>query len=124
MAQKVEETFRQCLYYENENNEENKTHMIKVYGIIGRFGLDPIKIENYKPEIQAFINELPDEFGDGWSFLNMCMDRNGEQWGEHTHCEMLMVLGVAAGLLEYCLPRRLWPILPGGMPYIQIKKED
>jgi len=53
----------------------------------------------------------------------MCMDKHGVQWGEHRNIEQLVVLGIAAKMVKYCMPRDMWGILPGGMPYIAIDTE-
>ena len=34
--------------------------------------------------------------------------------------EQLFVLGMGLGLVKYGLPRSMWNVLPGGMPYISI----
>jgi hypothetical protein len=56
------------------------------------------------------------------SFLNACVDKHGNHWGEHPSVEQLLVLGVAIGKIEYCLPREYWRALPGGVPYFMIKQ--
>lgn len=71
------------------------------------------------------LNELPMNFmqsgGQGWSFLNMCVDKNGNQWtGSHEIVDKLVCLGIASGYANFVLPRGMWKILPGGMPYIAI----
>jgi hypothetical protein len=71
------------------------------------------------------LNELPSSFkkdiGGGWSFLQACETKDGVQWGEHRNMEQLFVLGMALGKVRYCLPRDLWQVLPGGMPYLVIE---
>jgi len=119
MADRVHNTLVNCLYKEGENTD----NMVVVEGIVRNFGFNPARITTHKAEIDTYIDELPEEFKQGWSFLNMCLDKHGHQWGEHINCEALTVLGIAAGRLEYCCPRELWSVLPGGMPYIQIKEE-
>ena len=34
----------------------------------------------------------------------------------------LLLLGLAIEKIEYLLPREMWSILPGGMPYIKIRE--
>ena len=72
--------------------------------------------------IKGMLMQLDDKFradgGSGASFLEMCINKDGEQWGEHTDMEKLTMLGIAAGYAKFCFGRELWPILPGGMPYI------
>jgi hypothetical protein len=76
--------------------------------------------------------ELPDTFmktkGGGWSFLNACMNKNGEQWTAfHPKVQELFCLGLALDICSYTLPREMWKVLPGGMPYLVVddaKAED
>lgn len=84
-------------------------------------------LETYRESILDMLAELPDEFhagfGNGWTFLNMILDRNGDQWTDfHATCDRLLCLGLAIGAVEYTIKQRdLWRMFPGGMPYITIK---
>ena len=40
--------------------------------------------------------------------------------GEHQACDALLCLGIAIGKAEISLPRELWEVLPGRMPYFHI----
>lgn len=110
----------ECLFREGEPTHD----AIKVDGIVGKFGFHPARIAENADAIAALLAELPDEFhaskGGGWSFLNACMDRNGAQWGEHRDMEALFCLGIAAGKAKWQLPRDMWNVLPGGMPYVVV----
>jgi hypothetical protein len=95
---------------------------IEIRGIVNAAIFNPAAIASHQDEIRDLVAELPDEFrrsgGGGWSFLNACFDRHGQQWtGEHRTMEMLFMLGIAAGVVTEQLPRELWVQLPGGMPY-------
>ncbi len=46
--------------------------------------------------------------------------RAGAQWGEHTNMEDLFALGVGIGRVKLLLPRNMWRMLPGGMPYYSV----
>jgi len=93
-----------------------------VSGLVRKFGFSPEKISEHKETIRALLNEMPKEFhketGGGMSFLNLCMDKNGDQWGEHRNMEELIALGIAAGMASYTLPREMWDVLPGAVPYV------
>lgn len=116
--QNVEQIFNECLLTEIEDF----THRIEAEGLSYKFGFHPERLKYCEPEINDFLEQLPEEFKEGWSFLNMCMDKNGELWtGEHRIVEMLVVLGIATGTLSYLVPRAQWNLLPEGMPYL-IKK--
>lgn len=94
-----------------------------VEAIVAKFGFDGEKIQERSGEIRALLDQMPDEFhrsgGGGWSFLNLCMAKNGQQWAdEHRTMEGLVALSIAAGMGSFQLPRDIWESLPGGMPYI------
>ena len=95
---------------------------LKIEGIVRNFGLSEEKIVKHREEIRSLLNEMPTTFhketGGGWSFLNLCLDKDGNQWGEQHNMEELVVLGIAAGMAKYALPRGMWNILPGSVPYV------
>ncbi len=121
----VERIFLDYLFREGEDTADH----IAVEGIVHNIGFHPGRLEGHRDEVVALLGELPTEFmgverggGGGWSFLNACNDRHGNLWtGMHLVMEQLFLLGIALGLAEYQLPREMWPVLPGGMPYIVIK---
>ncbi len=122
---KVEEIFLDCLFKEGEDTSNH----VPAEGITMMVGFHPERLESHREEIKALLAELPDEFksserggGGGWSFLNACMDRHGQQWtGLHKIMEQLVTLGVALGLVDYTLPRDMWGVMPGGVPYFVVK---
>ena len=88
-------------------------------------GFHPERIKTAAPEIAQMLNELPRPFhvegGGGWSFLQACQDRHGNQWtGMHRTMELLFLMGLALGKVKECLPREHWTILPGGVPYYTV----
>ena len=126
--QEVNEIFCDCLYREAElQNGELPEDAIKVEGIVATYNFNPVRVEKYKSRIIALLLELPIKFrqnsGGGWSFLNACDTKDGKQWtGLHLRMEQLFVLGMAIGKVEFVTPRRMWSMLPGGMPYLVIKE--
>ena len=125
-ARRVEEVLCDCLYQEEEIKEPGvpPEGAILVEGIVRKYGFHPDRLENHRVEVVEWLKALPDEFrdsGGGWSFLNACMDRNGNLWGEHPSMEALVCLGIGLGLVEFGLPRESWTVLPGGVPYFTIK---
>lgn len=87
-------------------------------------GFHPERLESHKQEIKNLLMGLPRQFrekeGGGWSFLQACMDKDGNQWGEHKDVEALVCLGIATGQAKFQLPRDMWKVLPGGMPYFVV----
>ena len=125
-AEKVEEIFMDCLFRKEEINKGIPIkEPIKVEGLVNTFGFHPDRVKKHKEEIKSLLRELPDQFfkngGGGWSFLNLCNTKDGEQWtGLHQRMEQLVCLGIAIGKVRYNLPRENWNILPGGVPYVSI----
>lgn len=118
-SENVSTIFEMCLCGKNIDNP------IVIEGIVAKYGFDKKQIENNKSDIEDMLSQLPKEFhkgtGGGWSFLGACHNKDGEQWtGMHRSMEQLFCLGIAIGKVEYLLPREMWNVLPGGMPYLVI----
>ena len=95
---------------------------VMIQGVVRTYALSAARVAEHKEEIRTLLNEMPDTFhkekGGGWSFL-LCTDKHDDQWtGEHRIMESLVVLGLAAGMASFCLPREVWSALPGGVPYV------
>ena len=118
MSELTQTTFMDCLFKEGEDT----TNHVKVEGITSMFGLHPQRLEEKRELVTALLAELPEEFKEGYTLLNFCTTKDGEQWtGEHRVCEQLIVMAIGLNLMEYCMPREMWAVLPGGVPYIMIK---
>jgi hypothetical protein len=96
---------------------------VRIEGIVRTFTFDKKKLEEHREQIIDLVDWLPDEFfedkGGGWSFLNLCNDRDGVQWtGLHQDMETLCCLAIAVDKGKWLLPREVWSSLPGAMPYI------
>lgn len=116
-AERISEIITACLF----QNDEDTSSAVKVQGIVRNFGFHPGRLEEHKTEIAEILRQLPEGFhNDGWTFLNACIDREGNQWGEHSNVEELFALGQAIGVVQCSLPREMWHMLPGGMPYYNI----
>ena len=118
MSELVSNSFMKCLFKEGEDT----SNYVKVEGIMKNFGLHPQRLEEQRELVTAMLAELPVEFKDGWTFLDICTNKNGELWtGEHSVCEQLIVMEIGLNLMDYCFPREMWAILPGGVPYLIVK---
>lgn len=129
-AKRVDELILACMYKDEELSDPTvpPEGAVMVEGITARFGFHPERLNKHKHEIKELLLELPDTFmvsgeGKGWSFLNACMDKHGNHWGEHRNIEALLVLGIAVGVAKFVMPRSFWPMMPGGMPYVQVLDE-
>ena len=115
MATLVNQAFMKCLFKE----DEDKTNHVRVEGITNIFGLHPERLEEQRELVTALVAELPPIFKEGYSFLKLCENKDGEQWtGLQRTMQELMVMAVGLELMSYCLPREVWPVLPGGVPYV------
>ena len=118
MSELTSAAFMDCLF----RKDEDTTNYVKVEGITNMFGLHPQRLEEKRELVTALLAELPAEFKEGWTFLNLCTTKDGEQWtGFHQVCEQLVVMAIGLDLMEYTIPRQLWETLPGGVPYLTVK---
>ena len=120
-AERVETTFMDCLFKEGEDT----SNYVEAKGITTNVGFHPKRLASHKSEVDEMLGELPSEFqkdnGGGWSFLNACNDKDGNQWtGLHRTMEQLFLLGIALERVKIQLPREVWSALPGGMPYLVV----
>ena len=123
-TENVQRIVLDCLFKEGEDTSK----AVIAEGVIGKFGFNPERLESHKKEIGEMLDCLPDNFkegkGGGWSFLNACYTKDGVHCGEHVNMDELFILGMATGQVECKMPRKLWSILPGGMPYYSVKECD
>lgn len=130
-AENISTVLRDCLFRDEEIPTGNRIpeNAIKVEGITMRFGFHPGRIEAHKEDIESLLMQLPHQFraseGGGWSFLNACITDQDppRQWGEQVNVQELMVLGVAANLVSV-MPREMWHVLPGGVPYFTVLDKE
>lgn len=131
IAQQVSEILRDCLFNDDEVKDLPKgtapENAVIVEGVMLKIGFHPERLEKHREEVKAILNKMPITFfptsqggGEGWSFLQLCMTRDDEQWGEHRSMDELLCLGIALKMAKILAPRDMWDIFPGGMPYLQI----
>ena len=118
MSKIVTETLKKCFFEEGEDT----SNFVKVEGISYIFGFHPERLEEQREIVTVLLAELPEEFKKGYSFLYLCKNKNGELWTDsQAVCEQLVVMAIGLDLMEYCLPREMWFILHGGVPYLIVK---
>lgn len=126
-AENVTNIIMDCLFTEEEveacNGKPEK--LVKADGVMTSMGFHPERLESHRTEVADMLSELPPEFmhdnpSGGWSFLQACMTKDGEQWAEHRNIDELLLLGLGLDLVRFILPRDMWRILPGGMPYFVV----
>lgn len=124
-SQNVDAVIKDCLY----KKDEDPIDAVIVSGVMLNIGFNPIKLKEHEEDILSMLEELPNQFmknngGGGWSFLNACIDKNGSQWGEHQDIDALICLGLAINKVEFQMPKAMWSILPGGMPYFSVNNNE
>lgn len=124
-SKRINEILRDCLYKAEEVKDPTQAPegAVLVDGITRNLGFEPTRLQGHKEEILNLAREIvTDEFlvgkGGGMIFQNLCMDREGNQWGEHRNMEELLILCMALGKASILLPRDMWKAIPGGLPYI------
>jgi hypothetical protein len=126
-ATRIKAIIMDCLYTEEELDALNgaqPSDAVIVRGVVGHMGFHPQRLASHKDDIREQLEGLPDNFrrdkGGGWSFLNACMSRTDEQWGQHIDIDNLLMLGIATEQARFQLPREVWGVMPGGMPYFSV----
>lgn len=122
--ERVNAIFMDCMFA----SDEDTSGYIEADGISCKVAFHPKRIENHREEIISMLNELPNEFnesgGGGMSFVMACYDKHGNLWtGLHTRMDQLFMLGIGIGRVKCPMPRAMWSVLPGGMPYYIITNE-
>lgn len=124
-AENLDAVMMACLYRPEEIvDRKAPADAVKAASVVATFYFHPERLEARRADVVSMLRQLPKPFrkdeGGGWSFLNACVDRHGEQWGEHAHIDALFALAIALGLGTFPLERGLWVTLPGGMPFFTI----
>ncbi len=95
-----------------------------VEGLTIKVGFNPERLLSHKDEIIELLDELNDNFkesiGGGYSFLEAPFDKHGNHWGEQSNAQELVLLGIGIGKVNYLIPREMWKMFPGGVPYFAI----
>lgn len=128
-SENVQSVVLDCLYSDEEvakiGHEVLKEKAAVAEGITRIFGFDPERLKKHEKDIEEMLLQLPETFlktkGGGWSFLNACIDKDGNQWGEHRSVEELMCLGLATKKVTIPMPKDMWGMFPGGVPYFTVE---
>jgi len=128
-SNRITEIIKDSLFRDEEvENNKPKFEFVVAEGVMRSMGFHKERLGSHRDEVKEILSNLPREFqptekegGCGGSFLSMCMDKNGRQWGEHPNVEELCLLAIALDLGNFPIPREGWIILPGNMPYFSIK---
>lgn len=120
-AANVHGTMKYCLAPDGPTSPDHKT----VEGAVNVFRFSQTKLAEKHEDIVAMLGQLPRQFrasiGGGWSFLKAACRADGVHWGEHPSMEALFALGLGVNAVYELLPRDMWDVLPGSMPYYAIR---
>ena len=128
---RIEEIIKASLFQKTDLPPDYKVgdkpeNALMIEGICNMYGFNPDRLRRFKNEIKGFLAELPLSFRDttGDSFLNACVDKDGNQWGRHFNAECLMCIGMGLGYVTCLFPRKQWEHLYGGMPFYQVHIDE
>lgn len=131
-ANNVETLFMSCLFNNDEvaaiTNQQDPEQVVLVTGVVNRIGFHPKRLKDAEQDVRAMLDEFHDDYkiggGGGTTFLNMCMDKHGNQWtGMHKTMDQLVCLGIGLKLVGLT-PPEMNVVLPGGVPYVMINLEN
>lgn len=91
-------------------------------GILGDVVVNIPLVMQYQDEISEYLEQMHPNFKEGWTFLSFCVLSDGDTlWTDSQYImSQLVLLGLAIQRIEYCIPKKFWDALPGGMPYLRI----
>jgi len=121
-SEEVTAMFKDCLFRDAEVNPP-PTDFVKTNGIAVNIEFHPTRLDSHKRRIGEIVGNLSKEFveGGGWTFLNMCLDKNGNQWTSfHKVQDQLLCLAVGTNQGKI-LMAEMASVMPGGVPYVQFK---
>lgn len=129
IAERIDKIMTDVLFKDEEIVDGKPSEdAVLVEGIVRNFSFHHSRLESHREEIRKIIAQMPKPFfrdsGGGWSTLNLCMTESGDQWGEHRNVEALAVLAIGLKLGHFLMPRDMWKIFPGGMPYVMFENGD
>jgi hypothetical protein len=125
---RVNELLIDCLF-RNEELGDTPNIMpeggVKVEATMVTFGFHPDRLQAHRFEVVEMLKQLDDSFmqskGGGMSLMNMVATKDGELWtGIQKTADELFALAKGMDLADFTLPRDMWVVLPGQMPYITI----
>ena len=135
-AENVTAVLLDCMFKDDELTEEKLPkagiEYIIVEGVVANFGFVRTRLESHRQDVVDFISQLHPNFlsaaeggGDGWSFLQLPFKgQDNEQWGEQMSAQELYVLAKGLKLAKDILPRPMWIMFEGGVPYIRFSKTE
>lgn len=97
---------------------------LRAHGLFNEFFFNPGRLEVHRSAVRSFLGKLSTRYyvdrGGGHSAMAMGHRRDGEYWGGRPDVERLICVGLALGLVDFCLDRRLWHLFPAGLPYVRL----
>lgn len=131
-SENVHFVFTDCLFTEEEVKDlvegQIPENAVLVEGLTIKVGFHKERLSKHKEDIKSLLSQISDKFvhnvGGGMSFLELPSRSDGTQWGEHPDAQELLLLGIGSKYMQYCAPQELWPMLPGGVPYVVINLDN
>lgn len=102
--------------------------LLAARGIVNTYVFNPVRLTSHKTDIVDFLDQLEPSFhansGGGMSLMNMVATKDGDLWGEQYHADLLACMAIALSLGKWVLPREMWGMLPGSMPYFVVHAKE
>lgn len=122
-ANEVEKVYVDCLV-ESATMLES-LGVVAVEGVLHKHAFLREQLDGHRETIVGWLRQMPDEFhesrGSGWSFMNACNTKDGEQWtGLHQRMDQLFAMGQGLGVVKCAVPRKMWFVFPDSMPYYTV----
>lgn len=108
------------------NGKRVKKDSIIVDGVSGPQAFRKDILETHRTNVKMMLAELPPKYftSGGATFNDLWDHSDGTRWtGTLSVMDMLLMLGLALGYVQYILPRDLWVTLPGRLPWLSINLE-
>lgn len=120
--ERVNELFTTCLIQHDISCGTDDDLIVE--GIKMKVAFSKKSLAILSDDIKVLISQLPENAfniskGNGMPFILLCNNKDGELWtGVHRIIEELIMLAIGINCCKYLLPKKLWKLLPGRLPYV------
>ncbi len=124
-AERVRDLYARCFRPESEYHPTRATRT-QIEGWLMRHTFSVPQLAKSREEIIRLLLAIHRGFrsdeGQGGSVGMLTMRDDNVMWtGDMSDIEKLLSLGMAVGLVTFCVPREKWDRLPNGLPYVRIE---
>lgn len=103
---------------------EDPGTQVKAEGAMKSYLFNQDRLKNHQEDIENMLGQLPETFkqdsGGGWHFMYATKRADHVKWGSLQAVDRLLCLGIAIGKARTLMPRDMWHVFPGGLPYFVV----